>query len=70
MATATQTQRPTRCTDCGRPVADPARELTWFPFAVHACPECAAKRWAKAEAQRRLGDVCHTCGKPFSLCVC
>jgi DNA-directed RNA polymerase subunit RPC12/RpoP len=70
MAMATTPARPTRCTDCGRPVADPERELTWFPFVVYACTECAAKRRAKAEAQRRMGDVCHRCRKPFSLCVC
>jgi predicted RNA-binding Zn-ribbon protein involved in translation (DUF1610 family) len=70
MATATETQLPDHCTDCGKAVADPARDLTWFPFTTFACRECADKRLAKAAEERRLGFVCHLCGRPYSLCVC
>jgi DNA-directed RNA polymerase subunit RPC12/RpoP len=70
VAVATEPMPPPRCTDCGRSVADPVRDLTWFPFTAYVCEECATKRWAKAKEERATGAVCHRCKKPFSLCVC
>ena len=55
-----------RCTDCGRECGD----LTWFPFSVYACPECAAKRRERAMREKQEGNVCFLCGSPRSLCVC
>jgi len=54
------------CTDCGKE----SDNVQWFPFTVKACPECAAKRMAKAEQERKQGQVCRFCHQPYSLCVC
>ena len=54
------------CTDCGQESDD----LRWFPFTAKACPECAAKRQAKADEERKQGHVCYRCHQPYSLCVC
>jgi hypothetical protein len=69
-AAAPSPDRPQACTDCGRAAADPGRDLRWFPFATYACPDCAAKRDARAEAERRAGQVCRLCRRPWSLCTC
>ena len=65
MAVALEDDR-RRCTDCGRE----SDALTWFPFTVYACPECAARRRAYAAEEKRTGNVCALCGSPRSLCVC
>lgn len=58
--------RPQVCTDCGRP----SDRLEWFPFAVWACPECAARRRQQVAEEIHTGAVCRFCGKPYSLCIC
>lgn|GEM_PF-5683333 len=65
-ATSASPMPPTGCTDCGKP----SGRLKWYPFLTYACPGCAAKGDARAEQERRLGDVCGMCRKPYSLCVC
>ena len=57
--------RPTICTDCGAA----SDNLRWFRFATYACPSCSAKRDAKAQREREMGEVCPRCHQPFSLCV-
>lgn len=62
---AAQKPGPAKCTDCGAA----SDRLRWYPFAVHVCPACAAKRDTAAKREEQRGEVCPRCRKPFSLCT-
>lgn len=62
-------QKLTRCTGCG--VKMTKDEIAGYPlFAGVCCASCMKKHEAAVETERKNGQVCTLCGKPYLMCYC
>lgn len=58
-----------RCSECGKEMKK--EEVAGWPlFAGVACSECWLKHLDHLKEQRRLGQVCRMCNRPYDDCCC